>query len=231
MSDKILVIGLGMIGAANAKYISSLGLLVDGYDISHDASQRALDTGIINNIATDFIDYDYYLICVSTHDSSDMRKPSMQNIYDVIGKLAREGKPKALVGIDSTIEFGMTSKVTELLHHRFHVVYVPERFYDKEQDIHGVNQLRVIGGCKECCLAKGIHFYQNLLRIPLHITKTPLEAEFCKIYENSDRYIQIALAQFRKMLCNRIGIEYEASESTIATKWNMKHMLKADKGI
>src|SRR3989337_1995745 len=40
-TKKILIIGLGQIGYSNAEYMTSLGLKVDGYDISEKAIQRA----------------------------------------------------------------------------------------------------------------------------------------------------------------------------------------------
>ena len=64
----------------------------------------------------------------------------------------------------------------ELLEHKLHVVHAPHRWYALEEDIHGVNQLRVIGGVSDCCLKKGIQFYhgerqneeQKCLGIPMH---------------------------------------------------------------
>ena len=41
------------------------------------------------------------------------------------------------------------------MNQRVHVVHVPDRWYELEEELQGVNQLRVIGGVSECCLSLG----------------------------------------------------------------------------
>ena len=48
-----------------------------------------------------------------------------------------------------------------MLNHRLHVVDAPHRWYALEEEIHGVNQLRVIGGVSDCCLRLGLRFYDG----------------------------------------------------------------------
>ena len=64
-----------------------------------------------------------------------------------------------LVSIESTIPKGTSKKVYDTLNHRMHVVYAPHRWYALEEKVHGVNQLRVIGGVCDCCLKAGMQFY------------------------------------------------------------------------
>ena len=45
------------------------------------------------------------------------------------------------------------------MNQRVHVVHVPHRWYELEEELQGVNQLRVIGGVSECCLSLGLEFY------------------------------------------------------------------------
>jgi UDP-N-acetyl-D-mannosaminuronic acid dehydrogenase len=46
-----------------------------------------------------------------------------------------------------------------MLNHRLHVAHVPHRYYSLEEEDHGINQVRVIGGVCDCCLKKAIQFY------------------------------------------------------------------------
>ena len=46
-----------------------------------------------------------------------------------------------------------------MLSHRLHVVHAPHRWYALEEKVHGVNQLRVIGGVCDCCIKAGMQFY------------------------------------------------------------------------
>jgi len=227
---KILIIGLGQIGFSNAEYMRSLRLKVDGYDISEKAAQRALDAGVIQNIATNFKDYDYYIICISTHNPDNMFMPYLDGLFDIARKLSHEGKAGALVGIDSTVTRGTSRKVMKILEHRLHVVHVPHRFYINEKAEHGVKQTRVLGGCEPCCVSEAVHFYKDMLDIPLHKV-TPVEiAELTKVVENSYRYMEIAFAEELKMVCDNSNIDFDELRKAINTKWNIK-VLEAKDGI
>jgi UDP-N-acetyl-D-mannosaminuronic acid dehydrogenase len=228
--QKVLVIGLGQIGYSNAEYMTLKGLHVEGFDISEKAVGRALDDGVIQKKATDFAGYDYYFICVSTHNPDDMFVPYLQGIYDLAERIAREGKRGAMLGIDSTITRGTTKKVFDIVGHKLHVVHVPHRFYVHEKDTHGVNQTRVLGGCEKCCEEKGKEFYGDILGIPLHPVSNVDVAELTKIVENTYRYVEIAFAEELKMFCDNSGISFAELREAINTKWNIK-ILDAKDGI
>ncbi|HEY7569854.1 MAG TPA: hypothetical protein VH796_00670, partial [Nitrososphaeraceae archaeon] len=44
---------------------------------------------------------------------------------------------------------------------RLHVAHAPHRWYALEQEEHGVNQLRVLGGVCQCCLDVAMDFYDG----------------------------------------------------------------------
>ena len=229
-SQKVLVIGLGQIGYSNAEYMTRRGLHVEGFDISEKAVKRALDDGVIQNRATGFAGYDYYFICISTHNPDDMFVPYQQGIFDLAETIAKEGKEGALLGIDSTITRGTTRKVCDIVGHKLHVVHVPHRFYIHEKDKHGVNQTRVLGGCESCCVEKGREFYGEMLGIPLHAVSAVETAELTKIVENTYRYVEIAFAEELKIFCDNSGISFGELRGAINTKGNIK-ILHAKKCI
>lgn len=228
--NKVLVIGLGQIGYSNAEYMTMKGLQVDGYDINDKAVQRAIDDQVIVRRADNFAGYDYYIICISTHRPDDMFSPYLDGLYEIAGKLSFEGKPGALVGIDSTVTRGTSELIKDMLRHRMHVVHVPHRFYINEKHDHGVRQTRVIGGCEKCCVEKARHFYGELLDIPLHEVESIEVAELCKIVENSYRFVEIAFAEELRMFCDRSGIDFDELRNAINTKWNIK-VLEPREGI
>lgn len=227
---KILIVGLGQIGYSNAEYMTSRGLNVDGYDISEKAVQRALHDKVIQNSATSFKGYDYYIICISTHRPENMFMPYLDGLFEIAHRIAREGKTDALVGIDSTITRGTSNKVKQILGHRLHVVHVPHRFYINEKKEHGVRQTRVLGGCDTCCAKEAKYFYKEMLDIPLHIVNSVDVAELCKIVENSHRFIEIAFAEELKMVCDYSDIDFDELRKAVNTKWNIK-ILEAKEGI
>jgi len=229
-SSKILVMGLGQIGYSNAEYMTSLGLDVDGYDVSENAVIRALDDGVIKNRARNFEGYDYYIICISTHNPEDMSVPFQDGIFQLADKISKEGKSGALVGIDSTISRGTSKMVLDILDHRLHVCHVPHRFYANEKEEHGVRQTRVVGACDSCCMEQAKHFYGEILDIPLFESSSIEVAELCKIVENSHRFLEIAFAEELKMMCDNSGINFKELRDAINTKWNVK-ILDARDGI
>ena len=59
-----------------------------------------------------------------------------------------------------------TKKVFEKVDHRLHVVHAPHRWYALEEEVHGVNQLRIVGGVSNCCLQHGLNFYDGREVVP-----------------------------------------------------------------
>ena len=228
--ERILVIGLGEIGYHNSEYMASLGLNVEGYDINKKAVQRALDSKVIKKEAKTFKGYDYYMICVSTHNPANMFLPYLDGLIDVANRIASEGKPGALVTIESTVPKGTSQKICNILQHKLHVVHAPHRYFNLEKKEHGVRQLRVLGGCKTCCNYEALKFYKKLLDIPIY-TLTSIEmAELTKVIENTHRYLEIAFAQELKMFCDDQNLNFDELRTSVNTKWN-ENILEARRGI
>ena len=111
--------------------------------------------------ATNFSDFDVYIICVSTHNPDDIYSPKIDGLLSIAGTISREAKDGALVSIESTIPRGTSKRVFEMLNHRVHVAHAPHRWYSLEQEEHGVNQLRIVGGVCDCCLKTALEFYSD----------------------------------------------------------------------
>jgi UDP-N-acetyl-D-mannosaminuronic acid dehydrogenase len=158
--NKVLVIGLGQLGLPVAKYVKEKGFETYGYDLSHEAIERAEKIAAIRK-ATDFSDFDVYILCVSTHKPDDVLSPQIDGLLSIVRTISREAKNGALVSIESTIPWGTSKRVFEMLNHRLHVAHVPHRWYSLEQEEHGVNQLRVVGGVCDCCLRAALEFYSD----------------------------------------------------------------------
>src|ERR671912_1556594 len=257
---KILVIGLGQLGLPVAKYVKDRGFDVYGYDISTKALERAEKTAGIKK-AVDFSGFDVYIICVSTHKQEDMFSPQIEGILSIVqDKISKEAKNGALVVIESTIPKGTSKKVFEMLNHRLHVAHAPHRWYALEEQEHGVNQVRVIGGVCDCCLKIAMYFYdgrsENMnnssysysssssttttttneeskaksLGIPMHPVSDIEIAELAKIVENAHRYLQIAFAEDLYIYCQANNISFPELRDAVNTKWNV-HILEPREGI
>jgi UDP-N-acetyl-D-mannosaminuronic acid dehydrogenase len=166
--EKVLVVGLGQLGLPVAKYVKERGFDTYGYDISVKAMERAEKIAGIKKAddatfsSSELNDFDVYIITVSTHRPDDMFSPQIDGLLSVVEKISREAKKNgALVSIESTIPKGTSKRVFEMLSHRLHVVHAPHRWYALEEKVHGVNQLRVIGGVCDCCINAGMQFYDG----------------------------------------------------------------------
>jgi UDP-N-acetyl-D-mannosaminuronate dehydrogenase len=168
--SKVLIIGLGQLGLPVAKYVNKKGFDTYGYDLNDQALDRAQKIAGIkrigdknsNNInAYDFSEFDVFIVCVSTHKPDDMFSPQIDGLLSIVEKISKEAKNGALVSIESTIPKGTSKKVFEMLSHRLHVAHAPHRWYALEQEEHGVNQLRVLGGVCQCCLDVAMDFYDG----------------------------------------------------------------------
>ena len=161
---KVVVIGLGQLGLPVAKYVKEKGFDAYGYDINEKAMSVAESNFGIKK-ASSFNEFDVLIICVSTHVPDDMFSPQVDGLMSVVEKISREAKTGALISIESTIPKGTSQKVFEKLDHRLHVVHAPHRWYALEEQDHGVNQLRILGGVSKCCLQEGLKFYDGKISV------------------------------------------------------------------
>jgi UDP-N-acetyl-D-mannosaminuronic acid dehydrogenase len=160
LREKVLVIGLGQLGLPVAKYVKQKGFDTYGYDINQNTLDAASKNFGIKKIDS-FGDIDVFIICISTHKPDDMYSPYTQGLFAITEKISKEAKDGSLVSIESTIPKGTSKRIFEMLNHRLHVAHAPHRWYALEEEIHGVNQLRVIGGVSDCCLRLGLRFYDG----------------------------------------------------------------------
>lgn len=217
---KVLIVGLGEIGKANAKYLKGFSeLQIDGYDINPVAVDKAR-----LRFAQNFDDYDVYIVCVSTHDPKDMNKPNLEALESVMRRIRLEGKAGALVSIESTVPI---NTCLGFGHNNVHVVHVPHRYWQESKD-HGVNQPRVLGSHLQCCEDKGLEFYSDMLGMPIHVVPSMEMAEASKIVENMHRTVNIALAEEIKLWAEQNGMDFEALREACNTKWNIKIMEARD---
>src|SRR3989441_10273718 len=177
-----------------------------------------------------------------------MFSPQIEGLLSIVEKISKEAKSGALVTIESTVPKGTSKKVFDTLNHRVHVVHAPHRWYSLEENEHGVNQLRVIGGVCECCLKSGMQFYKGVdsasinsqrhssssspksLGIPMHPVTNIEIAEITKIAENAQRYLQIAFAEELYLYCQANNINFPELRDALNTKWNVE-VLEPREGI
>jgi UDP-N-acetyl-D-mannosaminuronic acid dehydrogenase len=219
---KVCVVGLGQVGLPVAQYAHTKGLEVWGYDINPSTVENAGKTGKFRVTSSwkDLPRVDAYIICVTTGQVNEC--PDLSAVFDVCKKISEKANSASLVSIESTIVPGTSKKIfTDIFNGKVSLVHVPHRYWADEPVKHGVNQLRVIGAANPESLKVGLKFYQDTLGIPMHVCSSIEIAEMCKITENSHRYLQIAFAEELKMMCAKIGINFDDLRKACNTKWNV----------
>ena len=234
---KVLIIGLGQLGLPVAKYVKERGFETFGYDINPSKVENAEKNYGIKSIEC-FDDIDVFILCVSTHDQNDEYTPYLDGLFSLARRISKEAKNGSLVTIESTVPKGTSKKIFELLNHRLHVAHAPHRWYALEEDLHGVNQLRVVGGVSDCCLKRAMQFYDSGneilefnnnnnttkktgLGIPMHPVSEIEIAELTKLIENADRYMQIAFSEDLYLYCQANNVNFGELRDALNTKWNV----------
>ncbi len=228
------VIGLGYVGLPMAVTIGLKGYKVIGVDVSEfavnsvnngknyigDVKDEDLKKLVENKILFATSDYaelkkaDVILIAVPTPldkyqqpDSSYIRA-SVNSLGDVISK-------DTLVVLESTTYPGTTREIllTTFQEKGFKVgedifiAFSPERVDPGNKTYKTVNTPKIVGGISKNCNEVSKLFYESVLDAPVHLVRSPEIAEMEKIYENTFRNINIALANEMTILCNKMGID------------------------
>lgn len=227
---RVCVIGLGEIGSPTAKYVAKKGFDVQGYDINEIAVKRSEKSGVRATTKWgEVLPAEVYVICVSTLWEGD--KPNLTPVFDVCEKISEKIESIPLVSVESTVIPGTCRKIYKnIFRERVALVHVPHRYWAGDPVRYGVKQVRVIGAVNEKSMRRGLRFYSERLKIPLHISPSIEVAEIAKVAENAYRYIQIAYAEELKMVCAELGLNFKSVREACNTKWNIE-IFEAQDGI
>lgn len=152
---------------------------------------------------------------------------SPKQIKSVISQINLERKP--LVVIESTMLPGETKKILKE-YPNLDLVLFPHRYNPNDPEHHVFNLNRIMGAVSGDALAKAVDFYKDYISMDL-LTLVPLAvAELSKPLENAYRYVEIALAEEIKLLCEEKGVDFETLRKAMNTKWNI-NVKEARRGI
>ncbi len=232
-SVKVAVIGLGYVGLPMAVTVAKKGFHVLGIDVSDycvqnvnagknyigDVEDADLENVVSAGLLTASKEFsglrecDVILIAVPT-PLDKYQQPDTSYIRSATDSIAEYISKDTLVVLESTTYPGTTVEiiVPPLTKKGFFVgkdVYVafsPERVDPGNESYKTHNTPKVVGGITENCNKVSKAFYEAVLDAPVHTVSSPAAAEMEKIYENTFRNINIALANEMTILCERMGI-------------------------
>lgn len=239
----IAVIGLGYVGLPLALLAEEKGFSVIGIDLSKEkldslkekkpiiddeqANHRLKKTKILfsddfNNIK----DVDAAIICVPTPVDAD-KNPDISLVENAAIAAAKQLKPGCLLVVESTINPGVCDEIVipaieKNTKHKvgksLFVAHCPERINpgDTKWSVDNIN--RVLGADSEEGLELAFDMYNNLIDANIKKMNTLMEAEACKVVENSFRDVNIAFVNELAMSFEKLGINVKNVIDGAATK-------------
>ncbi|MFL0555007.1 nucleotide sugar dehydrogenase [Paenibacillus barengoltzii] len=230
---KIGVIGLGYVGLPLAVEKAKAGYQVIGFDVQPhkvdmvnrgynyigDVVDEDLKTMVDSGRLQATSDYsfismvDTVAICVPT-PLDIYQQPDTSYVENSAKEIAKYLHPGMLVVLESTTYPGTTEELVKpilestgwICGKDFFLAYSPERIDPGNKHFNTKNTPKVVGGVTKSCSQIAEALYKQVLDGEVHVVSSPAVAEMEKIYENTFRHINIALANEMAILCNRMGI-------------------------
>jgi len=238
------IIGLGYVGLPLAIETARSGFRVIGFDVNPEVVRRVnageshiqdvpsplvsafVGEGLLS-ATTDLArlsECDAISICVPT-PLNKIKDPDLSYVVSAAHSVLHTLRPGQLVVLESTTYPGTTRDlVLPLLEESnlvvgedFFLCYSPERVDPGNLVWHTKNTPKVIGGVTKACLGAGLELYEKIFD-----TMVPVEsaeaAELVKVYENTFRMINIALANELAQACDKLGADVWGVIDAAATK-------------
>ncbi len=227
------VIGLGYVGLPFLVEKAKVGLDVIGFDRNQDRVNRILNKksyiddvsdeelssifGLAKvDITTDsnrLAEADVLVICVPTPLDKNYC-PDLSFVEGVCHQLKQALRTGQLVSLESTTYPGTTEELIKPILEEsglksgtdFFLAYSPERVDPGNARYTTKNTNKVVGADDEKSLEIASKFYQIAIDhvVPVSSSKT---AELVKVYENTFRAVNIALANQMALLCHKMDID------------------------
>jgi UDP-N-acetyl-D-glucosamine dehydrogenase len=241
----VAVVGLGYVGLPLAIAFARAGFKVLGLDVdATKVSHIERGEGYIKHIppqqwvehvaagrfgvATDFgraAEADALVVCVPTPLTRN-RVPDMTYIENTARALGPRLKKGQLYSLESTTYPGTTDEfVRPILEELsglkagrdFFLSFSPEREDPGNPVYRTTNIPKVVGGLTERCRTAAIELYSAAIERLVPVSSAAV-AEMTKVYENTFRGVNIALANEMKVLCDRMGIDVWEVINAASTK-------------
>ncbi|MCK4956344.1 MAG: nucleotide sugar dehydrogenase, partial [Candidatus Cloacimonetes bacterium] len=228
------VVGLGYVGLPMAVTVARKGFKVVGVDVSEhavtnvnngvnyigDVDDAELKQLVENKMLSASLSYecmnecDVIMVAVPT-PLDKYQQPDSSYIRSSIKSLAENVSKDTLVILESTTYPGTTQEILVPAFEEkgfevgkdIFIAFSPERVDPGNKDFKTNNTPKVVGGVSEKCNELSKDFYESILDASIHLVSTPAVAEMEKIYENTFRNINIALANEMTILCEKMGID------------------------
>lgn len=229
----VAVVGLGYVGLPTAIALRNAGCRIVGLDSSSErleqirggraelleheraslAEHLSGDGFVLTDRSEALNAADLVLICVPT-PIDEWRRPQPRALIAACESVVRHARPEQTIVLTSTTYVGCTRELlVEPLAERglragedVFVAFAPERI-DPGVEVHSQTTTpRVLGGVSETCFRRAAAVLRHTCE-RLHRVSSPEAAEMVKLYENTFRAVNIALAFEVAEACNEYGLD------------------------
>jgi nucleotide sugar dehydrogenase len=241
--DTVAIVGLGYVGLPTALSFFAAGHRVIGIDVS-EARLEAIGGKRVDLIAADRLrldsalnDDDFVLtgevgrlgtadavmICVPTPVDRHL-VPDLSLLRRACATVVQSARPGQLIILTSTTYVGSTQAelIAPLAQRSLHagrdvnVAFSPERIDPGRTDAH--NEVpRVVGGASAACLERAAGLLAGIT-VKVHRVASPEAAELTKLFENTFRAVNIALANELADICRTLGVDVMETIEAAGTK-------------
>lgn len=240
----VAVVGLGYVGLPLViefgKCMRTIGfdILVDkvkkcqnGTDPSReipDKEMRLAKHAIYTDDVSFLKEADFILVAVPT-PVDEARIPDFRPLISASQSIGPHLKPGAVVVYESTVYPGATEEVCIPVLEQssgmkwkkdFWVGYSPERINPGDREHMLTNVVKVVAGDTLETMEKVANLYEHIVEPGVHRCSSIKAAEACKVIENTQRDLNIALMNELAIIFDKIGIDTTEVLEAAGTKWN-----------
>lgn len=229
----VAVVGLGYVGLPTAIALRGAGCRIVGIDVSGprlsairageaellESEQRDLrrhlasDGFVLTNRIKALDAADLVLICVPTPVDEQLR-PDPRILRDACASVVRHARPGQTLVLTSTTHVGTTRQLLAAplaergleVGRDVFVAFAPERIDPGVSDHEQLQTPRVLGGVTEECATRAAAVLRHTCK-RLHRVSSPEAAELVKLYENTFRAVNIALAFELAEACATLALD------------------------
>ena len=238
------VVGLGYVGLPLVVEFGKLGRTI-GFDIAADkvakcragtdpsreipdAEMRAAVHAEYTSDPAALAEADFILVAVPT-PVDDAHIPDFAPLVGASRAIGPHLKPGAVVVYESTVYPGATEEVCipelervsgKAWKRDFFVGYSPERINPGDREHTLTRVLKVVSGDTPETLERVAQLYERIVQPGVHRCSSIKAAEACKVIENTQRDLNIALMNELALIFDKIGIDTTEVLEAAGTKWN-----------
>ena len=240
----VAVVGLGYVGlplvVEFGKRVRTIGFdicetkvasCMKGRDPSRELSDEEMSAAVHAQYSADpaaLAEADFVLVAVPT-PVDEAHRPDLTPLIGASEAVGRHLKNGATVVYESTVYPGATEEICIPVLERasgkqwqrdFFVGYSPERINPGDREHMLTNVVKVVSGDTPATLEKVAALYTTVVQPGVYRCSSIKAAEACKVIENTQRDLNIALMNELSIIFDKIGLDTTEVLEAAGTKWN-----------